>query len=140
MPDPETNPSPSEASPPDALNDQVRDALAQLQATLAGSSDAVFQGAAYQALVHAITLAMQNAVAEQQQNQILRMAMTSAAAKAILAGKKEEAESLLELAQSRLANPDLPALMTQFHTLIARIRDDLAQGRSASAVSTASAP
>ena len=133
MPDTETNGSPSEASPPEALNDQVRDAVAQVQAMLSGNDGAVFQAAAYQTLAHSVSLAMQNAVAEQQQNQILRMALTSAAAKAILAGKKDEAESILELAEARLASPDLPALMAQVRELIQAIGSDLAQGRGETA-------
>jgi hypothetical protein len=118
------------ASPPDALNDQIRDALEQLRAIVSGTDHAVFQAAAYQSLVQAVSMAMHNAVAEQQQNQILRMAFTSAAAKSILAGRKEEAESILELAKSRLNNPDLPALVAQARQLIETISNDLDRARS----------
>jgi len=138
MPDASDAP-PSESSPP-SLNDQVRDALAQINATIAGTNGAVFQAAAYQTLVHSVTLAMQNAVAEQQQNQILRMALTSAAAKSILAGRKEEAESILDLAKSRLANPELPALLEQVRLLIQTISSDLARARSQSSTEPAPKP
>lgn len=130
MPEKPANSPPTEPSAAESLNNQVRDALAQINATLSGTNGAVFQIAAYQTLVHSVSLAMQNAVAEQQQNQILRMALTSAAAKALLAGRKEEAESILDLAKNRLANPELPALLEQVRKLIETIGGDLARART----------
>src|SRR5262249_14478836 len=82
-------------------------AVAQVQATLAGSEQAVVTAALYQAVAHAIALALQNAVAQQQHGYILRNAMTAAAANAILDCKREEAEADLRLAESRLLVPDL---------------------------------
>lgn len=133
MPKSTSDSPPSAASPPNRLNDQIQDALNQLNAIVSGTDNAVFQAAAYQTLVHSVSLAMQNAVAEQQQNQILRMALTSAAAKSILAGRKEEAEGILELAKSRLANPDLPSLVAEVRLLIETISSDLARSRNQNA-------
>lgn len=108
-----------------AMNDQITDALNQLHAILAGGDRNAIQAATYQALVHAAALAMHNAVAEQQHNQILRMAMTTSAAKAILAGRKAEAEAILDLAQTRLASSDdLFKRLTDFESLIYRIGYD----------------
>ena len=129
---------PSPSSSGSALNDQVRDALSQLQAILGSSDASLFQVAAYQTFVHVIALAMHNAVAEQQQGHILRMALTTSAANAILAGRKEEAEGILELAHSRLASFDLPHLLAEVRTLIETISRELAK-QAASAASTPSA-
>jgi Killing trait len=90
-----------------AINDQIRDAVAQVQATLAGSEQTVVAAAVYQAITHVVVLALQNAVAQQQHGYILRNAMTTAAAQAILDGKREEAEAILRLAESRLLVPNI---------------------------------
>jgi Killing trait len=89
------------------INEQIRDAVAQVQTTLAGSEHAVVTAALYQAIAHAITMALQNAVAQQQHGYILRNALTAAAANAILDGKREEAEAILRLAESRLLVPNI---------------------------------
>jgi hypothetical protein len=135
--------TPSESPPasqPSRLNDQIQDALNQLRAVVSGTDNAVFQATAYQALVQAVSLAMHNAVAEQQQNQILRMALTSAAAKSILEGRKEEAENILELAKSRLATPDISSLVAEARLLIETISNDLARARSESGAEPAEKP
>jgi len=90
-----------------SLNDQIRDAISQVQATLAGSDQSVLVAAAYQAITHSIALSLQNTVAQQQHGYILRNALTAAAAKALLDGKKDEAEALLKLAESRLVVPNI---------------------------------
>lgn len=145
MPDNQVPPaSPTDPVPPSpgsALNDQVRDALLQLQATLGSADTSVFQVAAYQTFVHVVSLAMHNAVAEQQQSHILRMALTTSAAKAILAGRKDEAESILELARTRLASFDLPNLLAEVRTLIETIGGELAkQAKPAASTASASEP
>lgn len=125
MPDDQMPPTPH---PPDStLNSQIRDALLQLQAILDGADTSIFQVAAYQTFVHVIALAMHNAVAEQQHNHILRMALTTSAANAILAGHKDEAASILELAHSKLASPDLSHLLAEVRTLIETISRELAR-------------
>lgn len=114
--------SETEAAAASAMNDQITDALNQLHAILAGGDKSAIQAATYQTLVHGLALAMHNAVAEQQHNHILRMAMTTSAAKAILAGRKAEAEAILELGRTQLASSkDLFKLLTEFESLIYRI-------------------
>lgn len=119
-PGPEPEPSAGQ------LNDQVKDAIAQLNAIFDGTDSRTFQVAAYQTFVHVVALAMHNAVAEQQQNQILRIALTTAAAKAILAGRKDEAESILEITQSKLAGPDVAGLLAQVRQFIDAVGRELA--------------
>ncbi len=94
----------SETSP---LNDQIRDAVEQINAAAGGVDRGLITAAAYQAIAQAIALAMQNAVAQQQQGYILRNALTAAAASAILDGKKEEANSVLSMMESRLVSPGI---------------------------------
>jgi hypothetical protein len=52
-------------------------------------------------------LAAHNLVAQQQHGHMLRHAMASAAARALLDGKNEEAEAVLKLAESRLVKVDV---------------------------------
>jgi hypothetical protein len=88
-----------------AFNDQIRDAVEQVQATLAGSEQTVVTAGVYQAVAHTIALALQNAVAQQQNGYILRNALTTAAANAVLDGKK--ADAIFRLAESRLLVPNI---------------------------------
>jgi Killing trait len=90
-----------------AFNDQIRDAVEQVQATLAGSEQTVVTAGVYQAVAHTIALALQNAVAQQQNGYILRNALTTAAANAVLDGKKDEADAIFRLAESRLLVPNI---------------------------------
>jgi len=115
----------TDAAAASAMNDQITDALKQLHAILAGADESTIQVAAYQVFVHAVALAMHNAVAEQQHNHILRMAMTTSAAKAILAGRKAEAEAILDLARTKLASPDLSDLLDQVRLFIQAIGREL---------------
>ena len=89
----ETDPGPAQtdAAEKSSLNDQILAEVSQIEATLKGSERMVLAAAAYQSIAQAIALSLQNAVAQQQHSNILRNAMTAAAAAAILEGKKDEA-------------------------------------------------
>jgi hypothetical protein len=110
-----------------SLNDQIRDALAQVDATLRGSQQGVVMAAAYQTIAHTIALGLQNAVAHQQQAYILRNALTTAAANAILDGKQPEAESILRLVESKAVSPSLSAEVADLLTALRSISDELAK-------------
>jgi hypothetical protein len=114
-------------------NDQITDALRQLHAILAGADESTIQVAAYLSFVHVVALAMHNAVAEQQHAHILRMALTTSAANAILAGRKAEAEAVLELSRSKLISPDLSALLTQVRSFVETIARELEKTKKAAA-------
>jgi hypothetical protein len=90
------------ASGTNALNDQIRDAVEQLNATFEGMRSNVSEAAAYQAMAHAVALALQNTVLQQQHDHMLRNALTTAAASSLLDGKRDEAEAVLKLADERL--------------------------------------
>lgn len=128
MPDTEpTNGSPTEADAAAAAQqaaDAMGAAMASARKLLEDAGQNGFQFAAYQAAVGAMTLTLQNAVAEQQHAHIVRMAVTTAAANAILEGRKTEADEILALATARLASPPLTELMAQIRTCI----DSLNQG------------
>jgi L-serine deaminase len=86
------------------VNSQITDAVSQTNETIDGSSQAQARAMADQVMAHAIGLAMQNAVAQQQQAYILRNAVTTAAARAILEASPEEA---LRFAREVLSNDDV---------------------------------
>jgi hypothetical protein len=98
MADPSTDPN----IDPSALNDQIRDAVEQLNASLDGMKPGVIEAVAYQTMAHAVALALQNTVLQQQHDHMLRNALTTAAASALLDGKREEAEAVLKLADEKL--------------------------------------
>jgi predicted ATPase len=113
------------AASPDALNDQVRDSVLQLEALLGRQAGPFAQAAAYQTITHAIALGMQNAVAQQQHGHMLRTALTTAAAKALLEGRREEAEAVLKLAESRLVNPDVGAELARLQSTLKTTLEEL---------------
>jgi hypothetical protein len=117
--------NPTDNPPIDQANNQIRDALSQLNAILGGADQSVFQVAAYQAVSQAIALTLQNAVAQQQHAHILRMSLTTAAANAILDGRKVEAESLLDLAASKLVTPNLSEMLSQVQSCVRSIGEEL---------------
>ncbi len=81
--------------------------------------------AVLQSMAVALSLTLHNAVAEQQHSQILRNAITSAAAKAILQGKRAEAEELLNLASSKLVAPNLTAMMAEVKAYLETVEKQL---------------
>jgi enamine deaminase RidA (YjgF/YER057c/UK114 family) len=90
------------ASDTGALNDQIRDAVDQIAASFKGIGPQITDAVAYQTLAHAVAMALHNNVIQQQHDHMLRNAMTTAAASALLDGKREEAEAVLKLADERL--------------------------------------
>ena len=109
----------------DSLNDQVTDALAQVQETLAGMQQPFASAAATQTIAHALGLALHNAVARQQHSHILRNALTTAAAMALLDGQGERAQAVLKLAESPLVNPTFDAEIGQLQSAVANLREEL---------------
>ena len=84
------------------LNDQIRDAVEQLNASVKGINPNVPEAIAYQAMAHAVALALQNTVLQQQHDHMLRNSLTTAAAASLLEGRSEAAEAVLKLADERL--------------------------------------
>lgn len=116
----------SEPSPAnDRVNDQISDSVSQLQHSLFGLTQPFATAAAYQAVAHTLGLALQNAVARQQHSHILRTALTTAAATAILDGRVEQAQAVLKLAESSLANPSFEADVAQLQAALAGLRAEL---------------
>lgn len=105
------------------LNAQIADAVAQINATLTGSERGLITAAAYQTVTQAVVLGLQNAVAQQQQAYILRNALTAAAASAILDGKRDDADALLKLADSR--SQSLSAEIAELLATLKQIGEEL---------------
>jgi len=112
---------------------QIRDAIAEVDKLLAGASRSFLNAAACQSIAHSIALAAQNAVAQQQQSYILRNAIVAAAADAILAGKKDEAEELLKLADSRAVSANLAADIEALLGALRAVDESLEQKQLAAA-------
>lgn len=123
--EPATAPSASSASASDAVNSQIRDAARDVATMLDSQAGSFAQAAALQALTHAIALGMHNAVAQQQHAQVLRSALTTAAARALLDGKREEAEAVLKLAESKLINLDVTDELVRLQTILRGTLGDL---------------
>ncbi len=87
-------------SDPTTLNDQIRDAIQQVNASLKDAPNV--EAVAYQTMAHAVALAMHNTVLQLQHDHMLRNALTTAAASALLEGRREEAEAVLKLADEKL--------------------------------------
>ncbi|HTB79772.1 MAG TPA: RebB family R body protein [Opitutaceae bacterium] len=115
----------------DTLNGQIKDALEQLNASLPGMDRAFMAAASYQAIAHALALRLHNAVAQQQHDHMLRTALTSAAASALLDGKKEEAEAVLALAESKLVKPSISEEITELRAALGALGDELRKMHSA---------
>ncbi|MBR0783360.1 RebB family R body protein [Bradyrhizobium iriomotense] len=89
-------------APHGELNDQIRDAVEQLNASLKGMAPNVPEAIAFQAMAHAVALALQNTVLQQQHDHMLRSSLTTAAAVSLLEGRRDEAEAVLKLADEKL--------------------------------------
>lgn len=108
-----------------AVNNQVTDSVTQLHNSLSAMQQPFAQAAAFQAVSHALALALHNAVARQQQSHMLRQAMATAAAKALLEGRSEQAEAVLKLAESPLVNPTLESEVGQLQAALASLRGEI---------------
>ena len=107
------------------VNDQITDSVTQLRRSLADMQQPFAAAAAFQVISHALALALQNAVARQQHSHVLRNALTTAAASALLDGRTEQAEAVLKLAESPLVNPTLDTEVGQLQAALASLRGEI---------------
>lgn len=113
-----------------AVNDQITNAVTQVNRLLAEEGDENSQAMARQVMVQAVAMAMQNAVAQQQQAYILRNAATTAAVKAILDASPKEA---LALVHQKLPGEDVVATLGGLRQLM----DELTEPRRNAKTGTA---
>ena len=99
------------------VNSQITDATAQVSEAVAGSSESLARAMADQVMAHAIGLAMQNAVA-QQQTYTLRNAVTAAVTRAILEASPEDA---LRLAREALHGDDVVQTIDRLSELLSDV-------------------
>lgn len=116
---------PGAEGPAGELNDAIQDAGQQLQDLLARAQQPFAAAAAYQTVAHALGLALHNAVARQQHSHMLRNALTTAAATALLDGRTSQAEAVLKLAESPLINPTFETELGQLTCAVTQLRQEL---------------
>jgi len=97
------------------VNSQITDAITQVNASVGGSSEALARAMADQIMAHAVSVAIQNAVAQQQHVYMLRNAFTAAAARAILDLNPEQA---LRFADEALKSDDLAQTIERLSGLL----------------------
>lgn len=103
------------------VNNQVTDAVAQVNASVGDSSEALAQAMAHQIMAHAVAVAIQNAVAQQQHVYMLHNAVTTAAARAMLNADPEQA---LRFAGEALRSDDLAQTIERLNALLKDVPAD----------------
>lgn len=98
-----------------SVNDQITDAVTQVNASVGNSSEALARAMANQIMAHAVAIAIQNAVAQQQHVYMLRNAATTAAVRAILDSNPEQA---MRFADEALKGDDLALTIERLSTLL----------------------
>jgi len=116
-----------------AVNDQIRDSVAQTQQLLDGMQRPFAAAATFNVVAQALSLALQNAVTRQQHSQMLRNALATAAANAMLESKLDEANAVLKLAESPLVNPRFDLEIGQLREVISGLREELEKLHTAAA-------
>ena len=96
-------------------NEQMSDILGSVQNMFSSEGVNDFRAVSYQLMVHAAGLAMFNSVFQQQQNFILKSAVTTATAKSMLESKPEEAIKLFNEANR---NNDILSTLNIFKEFI----------------------
>lgn len=125
----------ADASGTSSVNDQIRDSVAQTQQLLNGMQQPFAAAATFNIVAHALSLALQNAVTRQQHSQMLRSALTTAAANAMLDSKLEEANAVLKLAESPLVNPSFDLEIGELQKAISGLREELEKLHAAATAS-----
>lgn len=122
----------------DQLNDQIRDAVSQMNALLLDDGARNIRAMSYQVMAHSIALSLYNTVHQQQQIYMLQNATTTAAIKEALKSNPADA---IKLAQQAVADSDLTNTIGRLKTLLDELNQtyrDLSQepakpGRAAKA-------
>jgi TPP-dependent trihydroxycyclohexane-1,2-dione (THcHDO) dehydratase len=103
-----------------SVNDQVIDAIKDLNSAMAGDADANVDALSYQLMAHSVALAMQNTVHQQQQAYVLQNAATTAAVKAIMESDPKEA---IELAKQGFGTAPLVDTLKELKGFMDDLRD-----------------
>ena len=99
-----------------SINDQILDAVKALNTFSSDETAAFTAGLARQALVQSVVLAMQDAVAAQQRNYLLRQALTTSIAKHAL--EASSAEEAMQIVEPHLAGDDIAKTLKDLSTLL----------------------
>lgn len=106
------------------VNSQITDAVKQIQTMINSTSNEFSQAVTQQITAQAVGLAMQNAVAQQQELYILRNAIVTAAAKAIIDTDPKEA---ITLAEQVLSGDDVVATISGLKDLLDEAESSIKQ-------------
>ncbi|MGE5493446.1 MAG: RebB family R body protein [Actinomycetota bacterium] len=118
----------------------AHDPIKELQATGCCVPD-FSRGVGYQMAAHAIGLSMQNAVAQQQHAYVLLNAITTAATRAVLESRGEDAREAIKLAREVLNPAAIVATLAELKDLLDRLLPQDRKADSATApVPVAAAP
>jgi polysaccharide deacetylase 2 family uncharacterized protein YibQ len=98
-----------------ALNDQISDSIAQINALLLDSEGSNVRAMTYQVMAHTIAMSMYNTVYQQQQMYVLQNATTTAAITEALKSNPAEA---VKIAQAAIIGSDLTKTISQLKTLM----------------------
>lgn len=85
-----------------SINDQITDGVAETDAAIETNDESLRTAISQQILVQAVSLAMQDAVAQQQRLNTLRNAVTAAAAKVVLDACPEALQTATEAAHAAM--------------------------------------
>jgi len=110
-----------------AVNSQISDAVKQIQSMINDTSNEFSEAVSQQVTAHAVGLAMQNAVAQQQELYILRNAIVTAAANAIIESNPKEA---ISLAEKVLSGDDIVATISGLKELLDNAETETQQSKT----------
>ena len=110
-----------------AVNSQITDAVKQIQSMINDTSNEFSEAVSQQVTAHAVGLAMQNAVAQQQELYILRNAIVTAAANAIIESNPKEA---ISLAEKVLSGDDIVATISGLKELLDNAETETQQSKT----------
>ena len=110
-----------------AVNSQITDAVKQIQSMINDTSNEFSEAVSQQVTAHAVGLAMQNAVAQQQELYILRNAIVTAAANEIIESNPKEA---ISLAEKVLSGDDIVATISGLKELLDNAETETQQSKT----------
>ncbi len=102
------------------INEQIKNIAKTIGEQSCVSSEEFTQTLTQQIMVNAVGLAIQNAVAQQQQNYILRNAMTTAAARAMLESSLSP-EDIMKFAKDALSGEDVISTLSGLKDLMDKV-------------------
>jgi len=102
------------------VNEQIRESIEQINQSLADNSNLSVQAMSYQAMAHALSLSLYNAVQQQQQMYVLQNATMTVAVKSALETSPKEA---MDLINEVYANNNIVTTLSEIQQMIDDLHD-----------------